>query len=77
MHDRAREPHFVCEPLQTIGATGHRLRHELQCDGLSDPQIVGAVHFAHRATSEQTNDAVARREDASGRKPRVIQRPEV
>jgi hypothetical protein len=47
---------------QAISVTGKGFREELQCNGLSQFEIVRAIDLAHAAAAEQTEYAVAVRE---------------
>ena len=46
-------------------------------DRLAQSQVVSTIDLAHRAAPEETHDPIARCEDAAGRKPRLIDRPEL
>ena len=45
------------------------VRQELQRDRLVEREVVGAVHLAHAAASEQRDEAVAAGDDRAGREP--------
>jgi hypothetical protein len=72
--DAAGEPNLVGQPLEAVVPTGHRLRHQLQRNGLAQPQVVSTIYLAHRAAAQQTHDAVSRGKDAPWCKPRIVQR---
>jgi hypothetical protein len=66
MRDGARDAHFVVELRQASGMAGEILGQQLQRDGLSELQVVGAVHLAHAALAERRDDAEAAGENGSG-----------
>ena len=74
--DATREPNLISQALQTVVPAGNRLRHQLQRDGLAQPQVVRPIHLAHCAAPEQADDAVSSGKDAPWRKPRIVQRVE-
>ena len=51
-----------------------RRRQELQRHRLTEPQIVGAIDFAHAAAAEQADDPIAAVENDAGRELSVIDR---
>ena len=60
----ARDAQLVVELREPAVVGGHAVGQELQRDRLIEGEIVGAIHFAHAAASEQ------RRRGGSGRRPR-------
>ena len=52
-------PHLVVELGEPLRVLGNGRRQELQCDGLPEAQILGAVDLAHAAAADQAEDAVA------------------
>jgi hypothetical protein len=69
MGDAACQTHFPDEPPD---ARAFVCREQLEGNRLPELQIVGTVHLAHASAAEASDDAVARREDAPGRKPRAV-----
>jgi hypothetical protein len=67
MRDPSRHPHFVAEPFQRTLVAGGFVRQKLHRDTLPKRQVVGAVHLAHAAFAEQSDDAVASGQKAPGR----------
>src|SRR4029079_19589497 len=49
VRDLARETHFLMKPDQPIGSMRDLARQELQRNGLSELQVLGAIDFAHAA----------------------------
>ena len=58
MADPQRHPHLVQEAGKTMRVLLDALRQELQCHGLAELEIVGAVDLAHAALAEQGSDFV-------------------
>jgi hypothetical protein len=74
MRHAAREPHLAGEPRRRVLAVAGVRGQQLERDRLIEPQVVGAIYLAHRAASEQADDAVAAGEDVAGREPRLVYR---
>jgi hypothetical protein len=55
----ARDAHLGVEAGGQLLVLRGGLGHELQRDRLAQLQIVGAVHFAHPAPAEESDDPVA------------------
>ena len=70
--DLARDAHLVVELREARGIGGDGLGQELQRHGLVEAQVVGAVHLAHAAASEQADDAVAVVDDGAGREAPTV-----
>ena len=60
-----RRADFVVELREADGVAGHLLRQELQRDRLTEAEVVGAIHLAHAAAAEQSDDAIAIGEDGA------------
>ena len=69
MRNLARDANFVAEARQSGFIAGDALGQKLERDWLLERQVVGAVDLAHSAFAEQRDDAIALREQRSGRKP--------
>ena len=74
MGDLPREPNFLVEARQPVGAMGDLLRQELESDGLAELQVVGAIDLAHAAAAQQADDAVAAGEHRAGNELRAVER---
>jgi hypothetical protein len=70
--DAACEPHFAHEPAAGVVAARRPWRHQLERDRLAQPEILGAVHFPHRAASQQTDDAEPGGEETPGDETRAV-----
>jgi hypothetical protein len=66
MRDGAGDAHLVVELRQASGMAGEILGQQLQRDGLSELEVVGAVDLAHAALAERCDDAEAAGEECSG-----------
>ena len=60
MRDLTRDPDFIAKAFEQAFIAGRLIGQKLQRNGLSESEIVGAVHLAHAASAEQCDDAVAR-----------------
>jgi len=74
VRDIAGEPDFGDEARDEVRMRSAAGRQQLQRDALAELEVVSAVDLAGRATPEQTDDPVARREDPARRKSRVPER---
>lgn len=54
----ACESNFLMESGQTVGPLSELNRQELECDGLAELQVVGAVNLAHAAAPQQAHNAI-------------------
>jgi hypothetical protein len=59
MGDAACNPHFIFETLEQCLIARSFVRQKLERNGLAKREVVGAVHLAHAAFSEQSDDAIA------------------
>jgi hypothetical protein len=59
MRDLAADAHFFVESLLIAAAA----REEFDGDGLSQPEIVGAIDDAHSAATDQRDDAISAAEN--------------
>ena len=75
MRHLPRRPRFVVELRQLLRILFQAGRQEFQRDGLTEPEIVGAVDLAHPAAAEQADDAVALLKDLARLKAAVVDRP--
>ena len=66
MRDAQRQPHFDEETITALGILFDVARQELERDGLSERQVVGAVDLAHAAAAEEGDHAIAVGEDNAG-----------
>ena len=66
VRDLARGADLGEESVEALPVRRERARQELQRDGLAELQVVGAVHLAHAAAADQSDDAVALGEDRPG-----------
>jgi hypothetical protein len=74
MRHLPRQPDFLMEARQPVGAMRELLRQELERDRLSQLQIVRTIHFAHAAAAKQSDDAVAAGQDRAGNELRAVKR---
>lgn len=58
----ACESNFLMKSRQTIGVLTELNRQELECDRLSELQILGAVDLTHATTTQESDNAIAARE---------------
>jgi hypothetical protein len=72
VRDLPRHADFGVELAQPRGIPVDVGRQELQRDGLAELQVVGAVHLAHAAPAEPSDDAVAAAEERAGRETAVV-----
>ena len=68
--------HLAMKARQRRAIAQQVFRKKLECDRLSEFQIVSAIDFAHAAFAEQADDAIAIGEDGSGNEARVVNRIE-
>ena len=64
MRDVARQP-YLRDELLHLRFPCRRNREQLQRDRSPNPQVVGAVHLPHGATTEQADDPIAAGEDVT------------
>ena len=74
VRDLPREPDLGVEAREEALVRGDRLGQELQGDGLSELQVVGAVDLAHAALAEEPDDAVALAEHGARRERAEVER---
>ncbi len=74
MGDLPREPDFLMEARQPVGAMRDILRQELERDGLSKLQVFSSIDFAHAAAAQQSDDAVAAGQHGAGNELRAVER---
>ena len=74
MGDLPREPDFLMEARQPVGAMRDLLRQELERDGLSELQVFSSIDFAHAAAAQQADDAVAAGQHGAGNELRAVER---
>ena len=55
--------HLAAETLEHVGPARERGTQELERHGLRQLDVIGAIHIAHAAASEQSDDAVAPRKN--------------
>lgn len=58
----ACESNFLMESGQTLGPLSELNRQELECDGLAELQVVGAVNLTHATTAQQSHNTITARE---------------
>ena len=63
----ARDAQLVVKLREPAVVGGDAAGQELQGDRLIEREVVGAIHFAHAAASEQRDQAVAAGDDRAGR----------
>ncbi len=68
MGDLAGDADLCAEALDSAGILGKRRGQKFQSDRLTELEIVGAVHHAHAAASQNAKNAVAVHENYAGRK---------
>ena len=73
MRDVARQPHLRDELLH-LPFPHRRNGEKLERDRLANPQVVGAVHLPHCATTEQADDSIPSGKDVTRRKACVANR---
>lgn len=71
MSDRASQPHFRGKPGEGLARTRSERSQQFQCNGLPQPEIVGAIDLTACSASEKTDDSEACREDATGHKSSI------
>jgi hypothetical protein len=72
MGDEAGDADFPVESLeQTLIARG-LFGEELECYGLTEGKVGGAVDFAHAASPQKLDDAVAAAEQGAGKKTALV-----
>ena len=69
VRDLAGDAQLVVELRELRVVDRGAFRQELQGDRLIEREVVGAIHFAHAAASEQRHEPVAAGDDGAGRKP--------
>ena len=74
MRHLSRGPHFVVELREARRLVPQVVRQQLEGDGLTESQIVGAVDFAHPSATEQPDDPIAAVEHVARRKAAVADR---
>jgi hypothetical protein len=67
----ARRANLVVKLRESYGVASHVVGQELQCDRLSESQIVGAIDLSHPAAAEESDHAVAAVENRPGGKAAV------
>src|SRR5205085_9859132 len=72
MRNLPGEAYFVDETLHTPYDVGELRRKELQSNPLSHLEVVGSIHVAHSAASEQAHDPVSPSNDGAWLKSRWI-----
>ncbi len=73
MRDLPRQPDFLMEARQPVGAMRELLRQELQRDRLSELQVVRTIHLAHATAAQQSDDAVAAGQHRAGNELRAVE----
>ena len=68
-----RHSHFVAKAFEQPLIAGGFVGKKLHRDGLAERQIVRAVDLAHAAFAQQSDDAVARRDQPSGKESAFVQ----
>src|SRR5688572_22008220 len=71
MRDLSPDADFLIEPLDLVGIAADALRKELQRDRLAELDVVGAIDFAHTATTEKGDDAIALSQESAGSEARL------
>ena len=66
MRNPPRDPHFIFETLQQTLIAGGFIGKKLERHRLAEREVVGAIHLAHAAFSQQSNDAIATSQQAAG-----------
>ena len=74
MGDLPREPDFLVEAREPVGAMRDLVRQEFERDGLSELQVFGSIDFAHAAAAQQADDAVAAGQHRAGNELRAVER---
>jgi hypothetical protein len=72
MRHLARDAHLVMKAGQVVWVHDQILRQELESDRLTELEIVGSIYFAHAATPEEGDDAVATGEHRAGYEPHLV-----
>ena len=65
MRDLAADTHLVDQAFEAARVRRERRWKELQGDGLTEADVIGAVDLAHAALAQRRDDAVAPREESS------------
>jgi hypothetical protein len=66
-HDNARQADLGVEQLEAPARVPQRPRQELERDRRPEREVLGAVHLAHAAATDQLHDAITRRQDRARR----------
>ena len=74
MRHLSRGPDLIVELGETGGIPLQLGWQELQCDGLTQPEVVCAIDFTHPATAEEADDPVPLTQDRTRCKAPVIDR---
>ena len=73
MGDLPRQPNFLMEAREPVGAIRDLLRQEFQRDRLSELQVFRSIDFAHAAATQQADDAVAAGQHRAGNELRAVE----
>lgn len=74
VRDLPSDPDFMEESFELASVVRQGLGEKLECHGLTQLEVVGAVDFAHPALADQTHDSVTIREHSPRRKSGVVDR---